>query len=87
MSESGTQGTTIGGAPPTARAAPAAPLRAPGTVILSTYKSLLAEVRYYEDALAQHALDVPRYGARRRSVMPIASGASEGGSTRRDRGG
>ncbi|KAH9325807.1 hypothetical protein KI387_005985 [Taxus chinensis] len=57
MSESGTQDTTIGGAPP---AAPAAPLRAPGTVSLSTYQSLLAEVRYYEDVLAQHAPDVPR---------------------------
>ncbi|KAH9324916.1 hypothetical protein KI387_005094, partial [Taxus chinensis] len=78
---SGTQGTTIGGAPP------AAPLRAPGTVSLSTYQSLLAEVRYYEDVLAQHAPDVPRYGARRRSATTTTSGASEGGSTRRDRGG
>ncbi|KAH9300261.1 hypothetical protein KI387_011844, partial [Taxus chinensis] len=83
-SESGTQGTTLGGAPP---AAPAASLRAPGTVSLSTYQSLLAEVRYYEDALAQHAPDVPRYGARRRSAMATASGASGGGSTGRDRGG
>ncbi|KAH9321464.1 hypothetical protein KI387_016103 [Taxus chinensis] len=84
MSESGTQGMTIGGAPPTALAAP---LRAPGTVSLSTYQSLLAEVRYYKDALAQHAPDVPLYGARRRSVTTTASGASEGGSTGRDRGG
>ncbi|KAH9315543.1 hypothetical protein KI387_024170, partial [Taxus chinensis] len=86
-SESGTQGTTLGGAPPVAPAAPAASLRAPGTVSLSTYQSLLAEVRYYEDALAQHAPDVPRYGARRRAAMATASGASCGGSTGRDRGG
>ncbi|KAH9301776.1 hypothetical protein KI387_013359, partial [Taxus chinensis] len=81
---------TLGGAPPAAPAAPAAPttpLRAPGTVSLSTYQSLLAEVRYYEDALAQHAPDVPRYGARRRSVTATASGALGGGSTGRDRGG
>ncbi|KAH9301829.1 hypothetical protein KI387_013412, partial [Taxus chinensis] len=57
MSESGTQGTTIGGAPPVT---PVAALRAPGTMSLSTYQSLLAEVRYYEDVLAQHAPDVPR---------------------------
>ncbi|KAH9313462.1 hypothetical protein KI387_044581 [Taxus chinensis] len=82
MSESGTQGTTLG-APPAA----AAPLRALGTVSLSTYQSLLAEVRYYEDALAQHAPHVPRYGARRRSATATASGASGGGSTGRDRGG
>ncbi|KAH9320338.1 hypothetical protein KI387_022107, partial [Taxus chinensis] len=83
-------GTTLGGAPPAAPVAPvalAASLRAPGTVSLSTYHSLLAEVRYYEDALAQHAPDVPWYGARRRSVMATASGASGGGSTGRDRGG
>ncbi|KAH9324940.1 hypothetical protein KI387_005118, partial [Taxus chinensis] len=48
---------------------------------LSTYQSLLAEVRYYEDALAQHAPDVPRYGVRRRSAMATVSGASGGGST------
>ncbi|KAH9316758.1 hypothetical protein KI387_043996 [Taxus chinensis] len=90
MSESGTQGTTLGGAPPPAPiapAAPAAPLRAPGTMSLSTYQSLLAEVRYYEDALAQHAPDVPRYRARSRAVTATASGASGGGSTGRDRGG
>ncbi|KAH9306136.1 hypothetical protein KI387_010540 [Taxus chinensis] len=86
-SESGTQGTALGGAPPAAPAAPAAPLRAPGMVSLSTYQSLLAEVRYYEDALAQHAPDVPRYGARRRGGTATASGASGGGSTGRDRGG
>ncbi|KAH9291238.1 hypothetical protein KI387_043575, partial [Taxus chinensis] len=44
-------------------------------------------MRYYEDALAQHALDVPRYEARRGSAMATASEASEGGSTGRDRGG
>ncbi|KAH9327452.1 hypothetical protein KI387_007630, partial [Taxus chinensis] len=88
--ESGTQGTTLGGAPPAVPAAPAAPvapLQAPGTMSLSTYQSLLAEVRYYEDALAQHAPDVPRYGARRRSATATASGASGRGSTGRDRGG
>ncbi|KAH9307317.1 hypothetical protein KI387_035228 [Taxus chinensis] len=87
MSESGTQGTTLGGAPPAAPVAPATPLRAPGTVSLSTYQSLLAEVRYYENALVQHAPDVPRYGARRRSATATVSGASGGGSTGRDRGG
>ncbi|KAH9303505.1 hypothetical protein KI387_043867 [Taxus chinensis] len=81
MSESRTQGTIIGGAPP---AAPTAPLRAPSTVILSTYQSLLTEMRYYKDALAQNAPDVPRYRARRRSATATVSRASEGGSTRRD---
>ncbi|KAH9306773.1 hypothetical protein KI387_011177, partial [Taxus chinensis] len=58
-------GMTIRGPPPVAAVAPvalAATLRAPGTVSLSTYQSLLAKVRYYEDSLAQHAPDVPRYG-------------------------
>ncbi|KAH9326697.1 hypothetical protein KI387_006875, partial [Taxus chinensis] len=87
MSESGTQGTTLGGATPAAPVAPAASLRAPGTVSLSTYQSLLAEVRYYEDALAQYAPDVPQYGARRRSVTATVSGASGGGSIGRDQGG
>ncbi|KAH9299806.1 hypothetical protein KI387_031488, partial [Taxus chinensis] len=73
----GTQGTTVGGPPPVA---PEVTLRAPGTVSLSTYQSLLTEVRYYEDALAQHAPEVPRYSARRRSVIATTSGASEGGS-------
>ncbi|KAH9305238.1 hypothetical protein KI387_009642, partial [Taxus chinensis] len=68
-------------------AAATTPLRAPSMVSLSTYQALLSEVRYYEDALAQHAPDVPHYSARRRAVTAAASGASEGGSTRRDRGG
>ncbi|KAH9311842.1 hypothetical protein KI387_026877, partial [Taxus chinensis] len=85
-SESGTQGTTLGGAPPAAPAVLVAPLQALGTMSLSTYQALLAEVRYYEDALAQHAPHVPRYGARRRSATATASGASGGGSTGRDRG-
>ncbi|KAH9327818.1 hypothetical protein KI387_043752 [Taxus chinensis] len=80
---SGTQGTILRGAAP---AAPAVTLRAPGTVSLSTYQSLLAEVRYYEDALEQHAPHVPRYGARRRSATATASEALGGGSTGRDRG-
>ncbi|KAH9317926.1 hypothetical protein KI387_019695, partial [Taxus chinensis] len=55
-SELWAQGTIAGG-PPVATS-----MRAPSMVSLSTYQALLAEVRYYEDALTQHAPDVPRYG-------------------------